>query len=288
MFTVFWIVVAVVLTLDFIGAIVLCVLENKMKKVHPDNEGELAIESATSRISGKDIYLHVTDGVVTIIDELPTVEVEVAGAPVAVAAPATAPAEAEADEAVTVQAAEQVPAQADDIPAEAEVDEEGRVVIIAASDNKQTYLERLAALDHQIYALYEQLVNYLLSKESVKQITTNNKAIFKYKTDRLMISSVRRGVIVLQFMLANPDLNRYMRAEGGKQIKVTPVTIRLTDETSLEEAKSAADLTLQYLSNEREYNAEKKKEARREARRAKAEAEARARAAADNADGSAE
>ena len=64
-----------------------------------------------------------------------------------------------------------------------------------------------------------------------------------------------------------------MRAEGAKQIKVTPVTIRLVDEDTLARAKSTADLTIEYLEQERVYNAEQKKAARREARRLKAEAE---------------
>ena len=81
-----------------------------------------------------------------------------------------------------------------------------------------------------------------------------------------------------------------MRAEGAKQIKITPVTIRLVDEESLARAKSTADLTIDYLAQERQYNAEQKKAARREARRQKAEAEraAAAAAAADNTDGTAE
>ena len=127
------------------------------------------------------------------------------------------------------------------------------------------------------------MVNYLLGKEYVKLVTTNNKGIFKYKTDRLAIAAVRRGVITLQFNLINSSLEHYMRAEGIKDIKVTPVTIRLTDEASLARAKSTADLTLEYLEQERAYNAEQKKAARREARRAKAEAE-KAAAAADNND----
>ena len=146
-------------------------------------------------------------------------------------------------------------------------------------------MDKLAALDKRVYALYEDLVNYLLSKDNVKQATTSNKSIFKYKTDRLVISSVRRGVVTLQFMLLNPSLERYMRAEGAKQIKITPVTIRLTDEDSLERAKGTADLTIEYLEQERQYNAEQKKAARREARRQKAEAERAAAAAADKTDG---
>lgn len=288
MFTVFWIVVVVVLSLDFIAAIVLCLIENKLKKQHPENENELALERVTTTVDNDKVYLQVSDGVVSIVDELPTVEVvkevvkEVAHE-VYVAAPV------EKEEAAVVEE-QPVAAVVEDEDTEMleEVDENGRVVFIASNEVKRTYLDKLADLDKETYALYEELVNYLISKEGVKQITTNNKAIFKYKTDRLVISSVRRGILTLQFMLANSDLNRYMRAEGIKQIKVTPVVIRLTDEDSLAEAKSTADLTLKYLVDEREYNAEKKREARREARRAKAEAEAKARAAADNADGDAE
>ena len=279
-FTIFWIVAVVVVSLDFIGAIVLCLLENKLKKQRPDNAEALDIENATTHVEGEDIYLHIVDGVVTVIDELPTVEVEKEVEVIKEVAVKGEEAEATEEEAAPVD---------DTVEEEVELDAEGKVVFIA-SEQKQTYLDKLAALDKETYALYEQLVNYLLSKDNVKQNTTSNKSIFKYKTDRLVISSVRRGVITLQFMLLNSSLERFMRAEGAKQIKVTPVTIRLVDEDSLARAKSTADLTVEYLEQERQYNAEQKKAARREARRQKAEAEraaaaAAAAAAADNTDG---
>ena len=276
-FTIFWIVAVVVLSLDFIGAIALCVMENKLKKQRPDNAEALDIENATTHIQGEDIYLHIAGGVVTVIDELPSVEVlkEVVK---------VVKEKVKGDEVVEEVVEEQPASYEDATEGEVELDAEGRVVFIA-SEHKQTYLDKLAALDKKDYALYEQLVNYLLSKDNVKQATTSNKSIFKYKTDRLVISSVRRGVVTLQFMLLNPSLERYMRAEGAKQIKITPVTIRLTDEDSLERAKGTADLTIEYLEQERQYNAEQKKAARREARRQKAEAERAAAAAADNTDG---
>lgn len=276
-FTVFWIVAVVVLSLDFIAAIVLCAIENKLKKQRPDNAEALDIENATTHIQGEDVYLHVAGGVVTVIDELPSVEVlkEVVK---------IVKEKVKGDEVVEEVVEEQPASYEDATEGEVELDAEGRVVFIA-SEHKQTYLDKLAALDKKDYALYEQLVNYLLSKDNVKQVTTSNKSIFKYKTDRLVISSVRRGVVTLQFMLLNPSLDRYMRAEGAKQIKITPVTIRLTDEDSLERAKGTADLTIEYLEQERQYNAEQKKAARREARRQKAEAERAAAAAADNTDG---
>ena len=281
-FTIFWIVAVVVLSLDFIGAIVLCVLENKLKKQRPDNAEELDIENATTHVEGEDIYLHIAGGVVTVIDELPSVEVEKEIVKVVKE-------KVQGDEEEQVVEEEVAPAYDDATEGEEEVDGEGRIVFIA-SEQKQTYLDKLAALDKETYALYEQLVNYLLSKENVKQNTTSNKSIFKYKTDRLVISAVRRGIITLQFMLINSSLERYMRAEGAKQIKITPVTIRLVDEESLARAKSTADLTIDYLAQERQYNAEQKKAARREARRQKAEAEraAAAAAAAYNTDGTAE
>ena len=275
-FTVFLIIIVVVLSLDFIGAIVLCLIENKLKKAHPDNEGKSFAEKATAHVKGKDVYLQVTNGVVTVIDELPAVEV-----PTEVIKEVEVVKEVDKEVEVVKEVDKEVEAPVEsaeqEAPAEKEANEQGRVVFIA-SEQKQTYLDKLAALDKSTYALYEELVNYLLSKGNVKQHTTNNKTIFKYKTDRLVISTVRRGVITLQFMLLNSSLMRFMRAEGAKQIKVTPVTIRLTDEETLARAKSTADLTLDHLEQERAYNAEQKKAARREARRAKAEAE---KAAAD-------
>lgn len=269
-FTVFWIIVAAVLGADFLVAIILCIIEQSLKKKHPDNEGEVAVEMVTTHVTGEDIYLQVKDGAVTIIDELPTVEVVVEKEVVKVKQVPVAAAVASADV-----------VEAPVADTEEELDEAGRVAFIA-SEQKLTYLDKLAALEKNYYSLYEQLVNYLISKENVKMITTNNKGIFKYKTDRLVIASVRRGVVTLQFMLINSNLERYMRAEGAKQIKVTPVTIRLTNEDDLSRAKSTADLTIDYLEQERVYNAEQKKAARKEARRAKAAAAAAAAAAADN------
>ena len=281
-FTIFWIIVVVVLSLDFISAIVLCLLENKLKKEHPDNADEAVLEKVTKHAVGEDIYLHIADGVVSVINELPKVAVAVPTAAAAEEVTEVLAEELPAEEEVVAEDNEAAAVAYDDEVAEVE-DEEGddqRKVVIIASEQKLTYLDKLAALDKEIYALYEELVNYLVGKEYVKQNTTSNKSIFKYKTDRLVISTVRRGVITLQFMLINSSLERYMRAEGAKQIKVTPVTIRLVDEASLERAKSTADLTIEHLEQERVYNAEQKKAARREARRLKAEQERAAQAEA--------
>ena len=273
-FTVFWISIAVVLSLDFITAIVLCIVENKLKNKHPADEGKKMVADVTTAITGEVVYLQVKEGVVKVIDELPVVKVRVAGAPAAGAV----------YEPVEGDVVEESAVAEESVVEEIADDEEGRVVFIASEKAKQTYLDKLAALDKKDYSLYEQLVNYLISKENVKLVTTTNKGIFKYKTDRLAMASVRRGIVTLQFNLINSSLERYMRAEGAKDIKVTPVTIRLTDEASLARAKSTADLTLEYLEQERQYNAEQKKAARREARRAKAEAEKAAAAAASTDD----
>ncbi len=309
-FTVFWITITVVLSVDFVATIILCAIENKLKNKHPDNEGAIKVEQATTRVKGEEVYLKAEGGVVTIIDELPTVEVQTevvkevekeTAAPAGKGEPIYIKVEdgvvtvinelptirtevikevevaVPAEQQEAVEPEQETPVE-DEIAADLDENEEGRVVFIANED-KLTFLAKLAAMPEDIRALYDDLVSYINQKDGIKRQTTNNKDIFKVKTDRLLTASVRRNVINLQFNLINSSLERYMKAESVKDIKVPPVVIRLTDETALAQAKSTADLTLAYIEQEREYNAEQRKAARREARRAKAEA---ARAAADN------
>ena len=129
-FTVFWIVVVAVLSVDLIAAIVLCVIENKLKNRHPDNEGAKMVADATTSITGDVVYLQIQDGVVKVIDELPVIKVKVAGA---------------AETVVAEPVQEEVAAVDDDVADVEDVDESGRVVFIAAEKAKQTYLDKLAA-----------------------------------------------------------------------------------------------------------------------------------------------
>ena len=74
---------------------------------------------------------------------------------------------------------------------------------------------------------------------------------------------IKRGVPVLNFMLTNTELNRFVREAGVKGIKISPVVVRLENEDDLKLAKQTADITVGNLEQEREYRKQRAREQRR-------------------------
>ena len=68
---------------------------------------------------------------------------------------------------------------------------------------------------------------------------------------------------MLNFMLFNNDLNRFVKEEGIKKIKFSPVTIKLAGDSDLLLAKQTADITLENIREEQQYRKDRKREMRR-------------------------
>ena len=79
-----------------------------------------------------------------------------------------------------------------------------------------------------------------------------------------MRAVIKRGVVVLNFMLANTDLNRFVREEGIKKIKINPVIIRLDSDIDVVLAKQTADITIENLREDQDYRKQRRKEMRRQ------------------------
>ena len=78
-FQTFYISIAVLVAAVLCGAIIVWVLESKFNKKYPANQNKVDLEKNSVKVSGEKVYLQVEGGQVTVIDSLPTVEVE--GAP---------------------------------------------------------------------------------------------------------------------------------------------------------------------------------------------------------------
>ena len=278
-FEAFYISIAVLLAAVFCGAIIVWILESRFKKNHPDNQNEQEVEARSVNVTGEKVYLEVVNGTVTVIDELPTVEVNV-GEPQIIERIVEVPVAAEATTEVVADEAE------DEAPIEEIEEEEDNANLVTFERNeaaqKLTFADKLAALPREDLERYHKLVNYVLAKDNAKHIITNNMAIFKIRTARMMVATVKRGIVTLQFSVNNSEFERFVRDEK-KRIKVPPITIRLVDDDTLEDAKRAADITIAHIESEREYQREQKRAQRREAR-AKAREAAAAAAAADTTD----
>ena len=70
-------------------------------------------------------------------------------------------------------------------------------------------------------------------------------------------------MVVLNFLLINTDLGRFVREEGIKAIKINPVVIKLESDSDLLLAKQTADITIENIREEQQYRKERNKELRR-------------------------
>jgi len=263
-FQAFYISVAVLLAATFLAAIILWICESRFNKKHPKGQNEIEAEKNTVRVGGEVVYLQVQDGNVTVIDELPTVEVQVGE-------PQVIEKIVEVEKVVTKEVpAEQVAAESAEIPTEdtEEFENSANLVSFERSESAQrlTFADKLATLSNEDRERYNKLVNYTLTKANAKHVITNNMAIFKIRTTRMMVVTVKRGVINLQFMLQNNAMEHTVRAGTIGKIKPNFPTMRLTDDDSLATAKGMVDITTDNIEGEREYYREQKREARREAR----------------------
>lgn len=280
-FQAFYISVAVLLAAVFCGAVIVWILESRFQKKHPANQNEQEVEERSVNVTGEKVYLEVVNGTVTVIDELPTVEVNVGEPQIIeriVEVPVPVAGQAVAEAIVDESEEEEAPIEED------EEEDNANLVTFERSEAAQrlTFADKLAALPREDLERYHKLVNYVLAKDNAKHVITNNMAIFKIRTARMMVATVKRGVVTLQFSVNNSEFERFVRDEK-KHIKVPPITIRLVDDDSLEDAKRTADITVSHIEAERDYLREQKRAQRRE-QRAKAREAAAAAAAADSTD----
>ena len=147
---------------------------------------------------------------------------------------------------------------------------------VFAKSERLTYEEKYEKLDEADKKLIDEFSAFVSGLSDCSSTVQTSALAFKYKKGHIAKAVIRRDTVVLHFAISNPELDRMMRSEKIKDVKVKPVEIRLIGEEDLDLAKQTAEITVKYLRDEEEYRLEKRKEARREAA-------ARKRAAQNNA-----
>ena len=278
----------------FAMALIACLIAlSELRKVrYARIAGESRAQKKTLSVRAEQAHLFIAEGAATLIDAPDGSKTaanavhsaEPAEPPVAdiaensVSGPEPEPV-AESASAKAVQAAEEfaVAAAAEE---NASAVEEDTVVIPVRGEEKKTFQQKYDALDPIVRARFDRVLAYLMEKPDCRKTQSNTSLTVKCKTDKVMRVLIRRGSVLLHFMLANNELNRFVREEGVKAIKISPVVVRLDNEEDEDLAKQTADITLDEIVAEQKYRKERLKEIRRERRRRK-EAE-RAAAEAEN------
>ena len=265
----FYMVITILFVVVLLVAIVLWILESRMdykRKKAVSNK----IESGKGMriVEEGELYLRVVDGTVEILEQV--AEQPVVPAP-QVYEEEPAPVMPMEDETAYTQ-----PEEAPDDTVSEEAREYEQLVsrygeitdhsVIFESNmaEKKSFIEKYAALDPEMRNRYDEIVAYILGHENCKKIEAAQAVTFKCGTDKIMRAVIKRGVVVLNFMLANTDLNRFVREEGIKKIKINPVIIRLDSDIDVVLAKQTADITIENLREDQDYRKQRRKEMHRQ------------------------
>lgn len=275
----FYVAISCVYLALLLVAIVLWAIESRFEAKNKKSAAAAA-EANGLRLTGDDVILKVNSGKVEVLGDLPAAKEIVREVEVIKEVPVHT---AAAEEEVVEPDVEPLEDDGEDTARYAELGENS-IVFERGEPEKQTFAEKFAALSEEEQARFNDVEAYILQDPLCRKIEAPSAVTYKYKTGKIARVVIKRGVAVFNFMLANTDLNRFVREEGIKNIKIAPVAIRLEDDGDAALIKQTVDIALANIKEDAEYRKEKKKERRRlqkEQERAEAEATAAAEGAAE-------
>ena len=275
----FYVAISCVYLALLLVAIVLWAIESRFEAKNKKSAAAAA-EAKGLRLTGDDVILKVNSGKVEVLGDLPAAKEIVREVEVIKEVPVHT---AAAEEEVVEPDVEPLEDDGEDTARYAELGENS-IVFERGEPEKQTFAEKFAALSEEDQARFNDVEAYILQDSLCRKIEAPSAVTYKYKTGKIARVVIKRGVAVFNFMLANTELNRFVREEGIKNIKIAPVAIRLEDDGDAALIKQTVDIALANIKEDAEYRKEKKKERRRlqkEQERAEAEATAAAEGAAE-------
>ncbi len=265
----FYLIISCVFIVLLAAAIVMWVIDGQMEAKRRAAISDRIKSGKGLRLENDDLILKVQDGKIIICDSMP----QVAEAKAAVA---------EEDTSVLQPMKDEMAAAAGDDAYKSEKLDELQELVdcygeltdksIVFESNKQekvTFIDKYAALSSEARMRYDSIVAYILANPDCKKVEASNAVTFKCKTDKIVRVMIKRGVVILNFLLANTDLNRFVREEGIKTIKINPVVIKLETDSDLMLAKQTADITIENIREEQQYRKERNRELRRQRYRQK-------------------
>ena len=246
---IFFIVIISILIFLLLAALVLWVLDSRMDYKRKKTVAQKVNSGRGLRVEDDNLILKVRDGSVEILDEIPA----------APSIPETSRAENEPAP-VLVRMQDETAATASAVETVEITD--NSVIFESQKNQKLSFIDKYAALTAEARAYYDDVAAYILSN-GCRKSEAFGAVTFKFKTDKILRAVIKRDAVVLNFMLANTDLNRFVKEEGIKKIKIAPVAIRLESDADVILAKQTADITLENIRDELQYRKEKKRELRR-------------------------
>lgn len=171
--------------------------------------------------------------------------------------------------------AEEQPKQPE--PQEAPEDDDREQVVISA--NVRTFEEALDELEEDPRKLFDDVLNYALTKPDAVKVQRSNGLVVKQNGKQIVKLTVKRGNPVALFVLENDLLKDFRRnSDTPVKLKVRATEFVLRSEEDLPTAHMMVDLAVDQIQKDVEAAKERRKAARRAKRQAAAEEAAAAEA----------
>ena len=190
--------------------------------------------------------------------------------------PARQTEEAQPEAQPVAQPVEEQPKQPE--PQTSEDDDREQVVISA---NVRTFEEALDELEEDPRKLFDDVLNYALTKPDAVKVQRSNGLVVKQNGKQIVKLTVKRGNPVALFVLENDLLKDFRRnSDTPVKLKVRATEFVLRSEEDLPTAHMMVDLAVDQIQKDVEAAKERRKAARRAKRQAAAEEAAAAEAPA--------
>lgn len=164
-------------------------------------------------------------------------------------------------------------------PQEAPEDDDREQVVISA--NVRTFEEALDELEEDPRKLFDDVLNYALTKPDAVKVQRSNGLVVKQNGKQIVKLTVKRGNPVALFVLENDLLKDFRRnSDTPVKLKVRATEFVLRSEEDLPTAHMMVDLAVDQIQKDVEAAKERRKAARRAKRQAAAEEAAAAEAPA--------
>lgn len=191
--------------------------------------------------------------------------------------PARQTEEAQPEAQPVAQPVEEQPKQPE--PHEAPEDDDREQVVISA--NVRTFEEALDELEEDPRKLFDDVLNYALTKPDAVKVQRSNGLVVKQNGKQIVKLTVKRGNPVALFVLENDLLKDFRRnSDTPVKLKVRATEFVLRSEEDLPTAHMMVDLAVDQIQKDVEAAKERRKAARRAKRQAAAEEAAAAEAPA--------
>ena len=147
---------------------------------------------------------------------------------------------------------------------------------VSFSTNNLTIEDKYAALSYEFKVCFNDIVQYALSKEGVKEIKHTASYDYKIGSYRVVRIMIKRGEIVCEFNFIDREVLNYANASNVR-MKQSATVLRVSDVATVDAVKEGIDLVCTQIAEDKEYKKVLAKEKRREKRKqAAAEAQAAA------------